>query len=164
MYINYDDLDNFDEMNFTDPYSYRQPPPPKPPKPPRPPRPPQPQGPGSGFFPPLFPPGFNPGQGQHDHYPGEQYGPEGHIQGYPPGPPPSKQPQKQYGTMLKAVEPGTIRLCTYRYVYLWLDNGRSFWAWLLYVGRTSVYGWRWNGFRWINFGLDTRRIDAFDCY
>jgi hypothetical protein len=63
-----------------------------------------------------------------------------------------------------AVDPGAIRRCLYRYVYIWLENGRSFWAWLTFVGRTSVAGWRWNGYRWVYFGIDLSDIEAFVCY
>jgi hypothetical protein len=33
----------------------------------------------------------------------------------------------------------------------------------VFVGRNSVAGWRWNGFRWVYFGVDLRRIDSFVC-
>ncbi|NRZ95512.1 hypothetical protein [Clostridium tetanomorphum] len=89
----------------------------------------------------------------------------GGMQGGPPsGPPPSFTPSKKSGPELKAVDPGAIRPCTFRYIYIWLDNGRSFWAYLVYVGRTSVAGWRWTGRRWVYFGVDTRRIESFICY
>ena len=81
----------------------------------------------------------------------------------PQGPPPSHVPQKvQYGP--KAIESGSIRPCKYQYVYLWLTNGTSFWAWLTYVGRKSVAGYRWQHHRWVYFGIDTRRIESFVCY
>jgi hypothetical protein len=74
-----------------------------------------------------------------------------------------KRPQQQ-GLQLQAVDPGAVRPCRYRYVYIWLRNGNSFWAWLTYVGRDSAAGWRWNGRRWVYFGIDLRRIDYFICY
>ena len=84
-------------------------------------------------------------------------------QGGPPqGMPPKGVPAKPMGAT-KAIAPGSIRPCTFRYVYLWLDNGSSFWAYLINVGRRSVSGWRWNGRRWQFFGVDTRRIDFFVC-
>lgn len=87
----------------------------------------------------------------------------------PSGPPPSFTPsknemQKQGGPSLKAVEPGAIKPCKYRYIYIWPENGRGFWAYLTFVGRQSVSGYRWNGRRWVYFGMDMRRIDSFQCY
>jgi hypothetical protein len=63
-----------------------------------------------------------------------------------------------------AVDPGAIRPCRFRFVYLWLDNRQQFWAWLIFVGRQSVAGWRWTGFNWVYFGLDLNRISSFVCY
>lgn len=87
--------------------------------------------------------------------------------GPPSGPPPGFAPsqaaaQQSFGVM--AVNPGAIRPCLFRYVYLWLDNGQQFWAWLVFAGSRSVAGWRWIGFRWIYFGVDTRSISSFVCY
>lgn len=80
----------------------------------------------------------------------------------PTAPPPSKVPLKQE-VQVKAIDPGAIRRCKYRLVYIWLDNGRDFWAWLTFVGPRSIAGYRWNGRRWVYFGIDTRRIDSFVC-
>jgi len=114
-------------------------------------------GPGGPQFPkPPGGPGVGPGG-----VPGG--GPSG---GPPSGPPPSVKPnlKQQQGIGTKAIDPGAIRRCVNRFVYLELDNGREFWAWLSFVGRRSVAGWRWNGFRWVYFGIDLRRIDSFYCY
>ncbi|NLK88075.1 MAG: hypothetical protein GX279_11390 [Clostridiaceae bacterium] len=110
-------------------------------------------GQGSGFFPPgqgpgFFPPGQGPGGG-----PGT---------GPPSGRPPAFTPAQQAGVF--AVDPGSIRRCMFRYVYIWLDNRQQFWAWLVFVGRRSVAGWRWTGFRWVYFGVDLNRISSFICY
>ena len=80
----------------------------------------------------------------------------------PPGPPPNKEPMK--GPSLKAVDPGAIKNCKYRYVYIWPRGGRGFWAYLTYVGRDSIAGYSWNGRRWVYFGMDLRRIESFQCY
>lgn len=103
------------------------------------------QGPGGG---PIFPPGQGPGGG-----PGT---------GPPTGRPPTFTPHQQAGVF--ALDPGSIRRCMFRYVYIWLDNGQQFWAWLVFVGRRSVSGWRWTGFRWVYFGIDLNRISSFVCY
>ena len=118
---------------------------------------------GSPFGFPQFPPfGQPPGGGPPFGQP-----PGGTPSGPPSGPPPTFVPsqataQQSFGIM--AVNPGAIRPCLYRYVYLWLDNGQQFWAWLVFVGSRSVAGWRWIGYRWIYFGVDTRSISSFVCY
>lgn len=99
---------------------------------------------------------------------GQQFSPfGGGASGPPSGPPPSfipPQSQAQGGPSVFAVDPGAIRPCVYRYVYIRLNTGESFWAWLVFVGRRSAAGWRWTGFRWIYFGVDLRNISSFTCY
>ena len=98
---------------------------------------------------------------------GPPFGPPSGGQGSPPsGPPPSIIPSltQTQGFGIQAVDPGAIRPCTFRFVYIRLTNGRRFWAWLTFVGRTSVAGYRWNGRRWVYFGIDLKRIDSFYCY
>lgn len=107
-----------------------------------------------GFQPPGFPgqsPNITPPFGQ-----GE----------FPPGPPPDITPQmsQQQGIGVYAVDPGAIRRCIHHFVFIRLSNGRQFWAWLTFVGRNSVAGYRWNGRRWVYFGIDIRRIDSFICF
>ncbi|AEY66167.1 hypothetical protein Clo1100_1974 [Clostridium sp. BNL1100] len=87
--------------------------------------------------------------------------------GPPPGPPPAFVPSnavQQQSAGVLSINPGAIRPCRFRFVYLWLNNGQRFWAWLVFVGPRSVAGWRWTGFRWVYFGIDTRRIASFVCY
>ena len=93
--------------------------------------------------------------------------PFGQPGGPPSGPPPSFVPSQmaaQQGIGILAINPGAIRPCRFRYVYLWLDNGQQFWAWLVFVGSRSIAGWRWLGFRWVYFGIDLDRIESFVCY
>lgn len=82
----------------------------------------------------------------------------------PSGPPPSFTPQRQ--PELFAIDPGAIRRCIYQFVYLWLEDGREFWAYLVFVGRTSIAGFRWDRRRrrWIYFGTDVRNISSFQCF
>lgn len=118
---------------------------------------------GPGYGPPSGSPGFGQGYGPPSGPPGfgQGYG----FQGGPPGPPPLTVPVKQQAQIgVNAVDSGSLRFCIYKYVYIWLENGRSFWAWLNFVGPMSISGWRWNGRRWIYFGMDTRNIDSFVCY
>lgn len=90
----------------------------------------------------------------------------GPSEGPPSGPPPSITPQltTQQGVGPLAVDPGAIRRCRFRFVYLRLRGGREFWAWLTFVGRRSVAGWRWTGRRWVYFGVDLRQIISFYCH
>ncbi|WP_281889742.1 hypothetical protein [Paenibacillus sp. YYML68] len=123
-------------------------------------------GPG-GYFPPAPFPG-QPGQpGQPGGFPPPPGGvPQGQQPGAPQSPPPQFIPQKS--AQLYAVDPGGIRRCLYRYVYIWQDNGEQYWAYVTYVGRRSLSGYRWYGFGplgyWIYFGLDLRRVEQFFCY
>ena len=114
--------------------------------------------PGGGFpgqqfpgFPPSQPPSASPGGG------GQQGGP-------PSSPPPSFTPQMQQGVSAFAVDPGAIRGCLFRYTFVWLNTGRSFWFYPTFVGRNSVAGWRWRNFRWVYYGTDLRRIRNFQCF
>lgn len=128
---------------------------------------------GQQFGPPFgqqFGPTFGPPFGGPPTQPGGPSAPPfaipGTSQGAPPGPPPSFIPQQTQaqGIGILAVDPGAIRPCRFRFVYLWLTNRRQFWAWLVFVGPRSVAGWRWNGFRWVYFGVDLRSIESFVCF
>ncbi len=81
----------------------------------------------------------------------------------PPGPPPSYTPVREPMFGPRAVDPGAIRNCLFRFTFIWLDNGQSFWTWLVFVGPRSAAGWRWTGRRWVFFGIDLRRIVFFTC-
>jgi hypothetical protein len=130
-----------------------------------------PGGPGGGFTPPRPTPRppFGPPSGGPGGFPG---GGPGGQQGAPSGPPPNFIPSKAQAQSLSggyqqpglfAVDAGSLRPCLFRFTYIWLRNGNAFWAWLTFVGRRSVSGFRWNGRRWMYFGVDTRRIDFFVC-
>jgi len=121
----------------------------------------QPNFPGQGR-----PPGF-PGQGGQQGSPGQGQSPG--SSGPPSGPPPTFTPQEQStgargGVGVFAVDPGSIRGCLFRFTYVWLRNGRGFWFYPTYVGRQSVAGWRWNGWRWSYYGTDLDRISSFQCF
>jgi hypothetical protein len=109
---------------------------------------------GPGGFP-GGPGGFPGGPGG---FPGGGFGP-------PTTPPPSfipSAPSGGVGTL--AVDPGAIVNCRFRFVYIWERNGDQYWAFLTFVGRQSVAGFRWTGFRWRYFGVDLRQINRFFCY
>lgn len=92
------------------------------------------------------------------------------------GPPPNFVPQKNSagvkslsggssgGPQTKAVSPGSISFCLFKFTYIWERGGREYWAFLLNVDRRSVSGLRWHRGTWVFFGLDLRRIDSFICY
>jgi hypothetical protein len=105
--------------------------------------------PGGPMAPPPGPPPFGP--------PGQSPG-----AGAPTTPPPAYVPaQTQAGAF--AVDPGAIRRCLYRFTYVWLTNRQQFWFYPTFIGRRSISGYRWNGFRWVFYGTDLRRIQSFQC-
>ena len=74
------------------------------------------------------------------------------------------RPSSFGGPSLKAVDPGAIRPCTFRFVYIWPKRGQGFWAYLTFVGNRSASGFRWTRGQWRYFGIDLRRIDSFQCF
>ena len=64
----------------------------------------------------------------------------------------------------KAVSPGSISFCLFKFTYIWERGGRNYWAFLLNVDRKSVSGLRWFRGTWVYFGVDLNRIDSFICY
>lgn len=112
------------------------------------------------FFPPMGPPPSVPGyQPPFSQQPGQGPG-----AGPPTSPPPSFVPaQTQQQAQAFAVDPGSIRGCLFRYTYVWLRNNQQFWFYPTFVGRRSVSGYRWNGFRWLYFGISLRQIRSFTC-
>ncbi|WP_411848885.1 hypothetical protein [Terribacillus saccharophilus] len=129
-------------------------------------------GPGGPGGPGFGGPGFGGGQGGFPFGPPGTGGQGGGQQGQfgPPGPPPSQIPQLQSvgagGPSAFAVDPGGIRFCLFRYTYMQLENGQRFWYYPVFVGRTSIAGFRWRPqqFRWQYFGIDLRRVAAFSCF
>ncbi|WP_449619752.1 hypothetical protein [Robertmurraya sp. Marseille-Q9965] len=112
------------------------------------------------FFPPI---GFPPGQ-----QPGFQppFGPpsQGQGGGPPTTPPPSFVPTQTQQFEPFAVDPGGIRRCLFRFTYVWLRGFQQFWFYPIFVGRNSIAGWRWNGFRWVYFGISLQQIQSFSCF
>lgn len=89
-------------------------------------------------------------------------------QGLPPTtPPPAQIPQQAQplgdGPQLFAVDPGSMRACLFRFTYVWLSRFNAFWFYPTFIGRRSVAGYRWTGFNWVYFGIDTERIQSFTC-
>ncbi len=122
---------------------------------------------GPGGFPgspggfPGGPGGFPGGAGGFPGGPGGSPG-GGQAGGPPSSPPPAFVPQEQATAF--AVDPGGIRRCMFRFTYIWLIDGRSFWFYPVFLGRNSVAGWRWSRRRgWVYFGIDLRQIRSFQC-
>jgi len=112
------------------------------------------------FLPPFGPP-FGPPGGPPGHGPGPTPGPPGQ-QMAPTSPPPSFVPQQQSASLL-AVDPGAIRRCMFRFTYIWMHHGGQFWFFPVFLGPTSVAGFRWTGFSWMYTGFDLRSIQSFTC-
>ncbi|WLV26070.1 hypothetical protein QR721_13360 [Aciduricibacillus chroicocephali] len=122
---------------------------------------------GPGQFPggPGGPGQFPGGPGGPGQFPGGPGGPgsPGGGQNVPPSsPPPSFTPQLQQ-FQPKAIDPGAIRGCLFRFTYVWLERD-AFWFYPTFIGRRSISGFRWNGFRWVIFGIDLNRIVSFQCF
>ncbi|WP_238162597.1 transporter [Cohnella sp. AR92] len=81
----------------------------------------------------------------------------------PTAPPPLSPPPKPAATPL-AVDPGAISFCLFRNTYIWPTFGPGFWFYPVFVGRTSVSGFRWTGRNWVFSGLDLRQISSFSCF
>lgn len=81
----------------------------------------------------------------------------------PKSSPPRIIPFKEQAPGLRAVDPMAIRGCLYKYTYIWLANRQQFWFYPTYVGRDSVAGYRWNGYKWTYSGLDLKLIESFAC-
>lgn len=64
----------------------------------------------------------------------------------------------------KAVSPGSISFCLYKFTYIWEKGNRSYWVYLLNVDKKSISGFRWFRGTWVYFGLDLNKIDSFVCY
>lgn len=118
------------------------------------------------YVPPSYPTG--PQQGPNGGYPGtyppyQAPAPGGQPSVQPPSsPPPSFVPEKPLA-QTKAVDPGAIRSCLYRYTYIWTERD-SFWFYPVYIGRNSISGFRWQRQHWIYMGMDLQRIQMFQCY
>ncbi|OPA75314.1 transporter [Paenibacillus selenitireducens] len=114
----------------------------------------------------FFPSPFNPPQGPF--MPGQQFpigpqGPQGTMGQAPTAPPPPFEPQQPQVSAF-AVDPGAIAGCLFRNTFIWLTNGNRFWFYPIFVGRTSVAGFRWTGRNWMYFGIDLNQISSFTCF
>jgi len=88
--------------------------------------------------------------------------PGGQSASAPQTPPPNFTPtQSQFQT--KAIDPGAIHGCLYRFTYIWLRRD-AFWFFPVFIGRNSMAGFRWSRNRWVYFGIDLNKVQSFQCY
>lgn len=82
----------------------------------------------------------------------------------PQSPPPNWTPEYPE-IQPRAVDPGAISGCMFRFTYVWLSRRQGFWFFPVFVGPRSVAGYRWNArrHRWEYFGLDLNQINSFTC-
>lgn len=113
-------------------------------------------GSGPAFPPPPPPPNQAPGGP----------GPGGPPGGGPPSAPPPQFVPDFPGVSTFAVDAGALQGCLFRNTYVWLNNGRTFWFFPVFIGRRSVAGFRWRAGqrRWVYYGIDTSNIRSFQCY
>lgn len=106
-------------------------------------------------------PGFPPGQNRGPSFPpGQQQG--GNMA--PQSPPPNWTPEyPEFQT--RAVDPGAISGCLFRFTFVWLSRRQGFWFFPVFVGPRSVAGYRWNSRRrrWEYTGIDLNQINSFTC-
>jgi hypothetical protein len=62
------------------------------------------------------------------------------------------------------VRPGDFRRCMFRFTFIWLVNGNSFWFFPTFAGRQFVEGFRWRRNRWEFDRINIRRIFFFRCF
>jgi hypothetical protein len=77
--------------------------------------------------------------------------------GVPTMPPPSYIPRRPFGHN----NPAFLINSVGRLVYLWLYDGRNFWATLTFVGPRTIEGYRWNGNTWRFFEVDHNDVQSF---
>lgn len=92
----------------------------------------------------------------------QSYPSESIDSGPPQTPPPTFIPEQQQ-LQTFAMDPGAIRGCLFRFTYIWLPRD-GFWFFPVFIGRRSISGYRWVGFRWVYAGIDLNHIQSFQCY
>ncbi len=91
------------------------------------------------------------------YHPGYQYYGQSATTTIPTTAPPSSIPSKP------ATSPGSIKMCIGEMTYIWIVNGREFWAVISNVTVSTVFGYKWNGFNWVFFEEDINDIETFVC-
>lgn len=58
----------------------------------------------------------------------------------------------------------TIKSFLCNLIYVCPKCGHGFWAWLTYIDCRYVYGYKWNGCKWIKFSMELDKIKSFKFY
>ena len=123
----------------------------------------RPPGGGPGMNP---PPGRPPGGGPGVNPP--PGGPPGGGPGMNPppgGPPPAPPPSFSPPIPAAQFSSSGISSCLFRNTYLWFWNDRSFWFYPTFIGRQTIFGYRWSNRRgWIYRVINRSEIRSFQCF
>lgn len=86
--------------------------------------------------------------------------------GAPPSVLPSKSDSNVHNTIVLKENPNSpkIKICLYKYTYIWLNNGISYWVYLTSVNRCYAYGYRWLNNEWVLIKVRICNIESFICY
>ncbi|RNB63438.1 transporter, partial [Brevibacillus centrosporus] len=89
--------------------------------------------------------------------------------GFPPppsAPPPRRTPsspgERGFGGT-RTIDARRFSPCLFRFAYVWMRNGNSFWFYPVFISRNFVAGYRWRFNRWVYFGTNLNRIAYFTC-
>lgn len=79
------------------------------------------------------------------------------IEFLPPSPPPDFQPGYSY------LEPRAdhIKNCMYSYIYVWLEDGQSFWMYPTVVDEEYINGYIWNKPLWTYYEFEWPAINSY---
>ena len=116
-------------------------------------------------------PGMNPPPGRPPGGPGVNPppgGPPGGGPGMNPppgGPPPAPPPSFSPPIPAAQFSSSGISSCLFRNTYLWFWNDRSFWFYPTFIGRQTIFGYRWSNRRgWIYRVINRSEIRSFQCF
>lgn len=87
-------------------------------------------------------------------------------------PPPNLVPLKDKGKAegntkipgKNIIAPSSLNHCLFKFTYIWLDNGLSFWSKPVAITNESVFAWVWNGVSWNYINIYLYLINTFLCY
>ena len=116
------------------------------------------------------PPNFTPQLPRMEGRPGGM--PEGRPGGMPGGRTDGRDdgrlmtPQFDFGTQYqdRFVRERDLRRCLNRFIFIWLNNGNSFWFYPTSIGRQQIEGFRWRRGAWMFDRINIRRIIFFRCF
>ncbi|MDR0958226.1 MAG: hypothetical protein LBM16_03340 [Clostridiales bacterium] len=85
------------------------------------------------------------------------YPPMSNVSKLPPIYAPSEQNSHAF------IGANSMRSCLGNYAYVWLKSGESFWLYVTYIGRQSIYGYKWTYFGWAYSAVNVFMIRRFFC-